>query len=65
MIEKNKAKGNFDIVFKKLAQMEWTEQISDLVKESSTINKLREMILEVNEDNENFYKVRPLQRGIK
>jgi len=65
MIEKNKAKGNFDIVFEKLAQMEWTEQISDLVKESSAINKLREMILEVNEDNESFYKMRPYRYSIE
>jgi len=56
MIDKNKTKGNFDIVFEKLARMEESkEQISDLVKESSAINKLREIVLEVNEENDRYF----------
>ena len=56
MIKKNKAKGNFDIVFEKLAEMkESKEQVSDLVNESSAINTLREMVLEVNEENERYF----------
>ena len=56
MIDKNKVKGNFDIIFEKLAQMEESkEEVSDLVKESSAINKLREIVLEVNEENDRYF----------
>jgi hypothetical protein len=56
MIKKNKAKGNFDIIFEKLDQMgESKQEVSDLVNESSAINKLREMVLEVNEENERYF----------
>jgi hypothetical protein len=56
MIKKSKANGNFDIIFEKLAQMgEPKQEVSDLVNESSAISKLREMILEVNEENEGYF----------
>ena len=56
MIDNKKSKANFDIIFKKLSQMEEpTGKVSELVNESEAINKLREIVLEVNEENERYF----------
>ena len=63
MIQRNKAKDNFDIIFERLAQMEKSkQQVSDLVQECSVINKVREMVLEVNEENERYFSTSWFQK---
>ena len=56
MTDNKKSKSNFDIIFQKLSEMEEPNgKVSELVNESEAINKLREIVLEVNEENERYF----------
>lgn len=55
MTKKKYSQINFDIIFQKLSEMEEPKGgISELTCESEAINKLREIVLEVNEENERY-----------
>ena len=54
----DKEKYNFDIIFQKLSEMTKSKEDSQFSKEleaSAEINKLREIVLDVSEGNEQYF----------
>lgn len=54
----NKEKYNFGIIFQKLSEMKKSEENSQFSKElevSAEISKLREIVLDISEGNEQYF----------
>jgi hypothetical protein len=55
---KDKENYNYDIIFQKLSEMEKSKEDSRFSKEltdSAEINKLREIVLDISEENEQYF----------
>ncbi len=55
---KSKEKYNFDIIFQKLSEMKKLKEDSQISKElevSAEISKLREIVLDISEENEQYF----------
>jgi len=53
-----KSRYNFDIIFEKLAELKGSKGeviLSQELEESQEINKLREIVLGISEDNEQYF----------